>query len=230
MTMVYAHRGASAAEPENTLAAFTAAVAMGADGVELDVRRTADGALAVHHDAHLVDGRPLVEVVSTDLPAGVALLEAALDACDGVVVNVEVKNFPGEPDFDDGQAVAEAVAHLVGERDLHRHVIVSSFNLAAIDCVRKVDVGVPTGYLVLLAPHTEAAGPLVEKTRAGGHSALHPHHIGVTADLVRGCAGAGLALNAWTVDDPGRIAELGDLGVDGIVTNVPDVALRALGR
>lgn len=230
MTIVYAHRGASAAEPENTLAAFAAAVAMGADGVELDIRRTADGALAVHHDAHLTDGRPLVEVASSDLPHGVPLLAPALDACGGVIVNVEVKNFPGDPDHDGGQAVAEAVARLVGARGMHRRVLVSSFDLAAIDRVHQVDPDVPTGYLVLMAPDAGAAGPLVDQTAGGGHSALHPHHIGVTAGLVQRCADAGLALNTWTVDDPGRIAELAALGVDGIVTNVPDVALRALGR
>ena len=60
MTQVIGHRGASRAERENTLEAFHAAVAQGADGVELDVRRTADGALAVHHDAHLPDGRAIV--------------------------------------------------------------------------------------------------------------------------------------------------------------------------
>jgi len=62
VTLVYAHRGASAAEPENTLAAFRAAARMGADGVELDVRRTADGGAAVVHDATLADGRPVASV------------------------------------------------------------------------------------------------------------------------------------------------------------------------
>jgi glycerophosphoryl diester phosphodiesterase len=81
---IFAHRGASAVERENTVAAFAAAVAMGADGVELDVRRTADGALAVHHDAHLADGRLLVEVAAGDLPSEVPSLVEALAACGDV--------------------------------------------------------------------------------------------------------------------------------------------------
>jgi len=173
--------------------------------------------------------RPHV-VLAGGAPDGVPLLAPALDACGGVIVNVEVKNFPGDPDHDGGQAVAEAVARLVGGRGMHRRVLVSSFDLAAIDRVHQVDPDVPTGYLVLMAADAGTAGPLVDQTAGGGHSALHPHHIGVTAGLVQRCADAGLALNTWTVDDPGRIAELAALGVDGIVTNVPDVALRALGR
>ena len=82
MTSVFAHRGASATQTENTVAAFAAAVAMGADGVELDVRRTADGALAVHHDAHLPDGRLLCEVATSALPSHVPSLAER----DGTVV------------------------------------------------------------------------------------------------------------------------------------------------
>ena len=60
--------------------------------------------------------------------------------------------------------------------------------------------------------------------------AVHPHHAFVNEDLVRIAHDAGLAVNTWTVDDPERIRWLADLGVDGIITNVPDVALAALGR
>ena len=68
MTQVIAHRGASGLEPENTVAAFRRAVALGADGVELDVRRSADGVLVVHHDARLADGRAIVTVPEAELP------------------------------------------------------------------------------------------------------------------------------------------------------------------
>ena len=62
-----------------------------------------------------------------------------------------------------------------------------------------------------------------------GHAALHPYDATVTAELVSACHEAGLLVNVWTVDDPARIRELADIGVDGIVTNVPDVARHALG-
>ena len=89
---VIAHRGASRAERENTLEAFRRAGLMGADAVELDVRRTADGAMAIHHDASLSDGRVICELQSVDLPAHIPMLSAALDACEGMWVNIEIKN------------------------------------------------------------------------------------------------------------------------------------------
>ena len=74
---MYGHRGASAAERENTLAAFDTARRMGADGVELDVRRTADGALVVAHDPLLADGRALVSLDRAELPPDVLELHEA---------------------------------------------------------------------------------------------------------------------------------------------------------
>ena len=95
---------------ENTVASFRAARALGADGVELDVRRTADGALAVVHDAHLADGRAVVDTVRAELPAGVPELADVLDACAGLaLVNVEIKNWPGDVDFDESLAFVDAV-------------------------------------------------------------------------------------------------------------------------
>jgi glycerophosphoryl diester phosphodiesterase len=228
MTAIWAHRGASRAERENTLAAFAAAVAMGADGVELDVRRTADGALAVHHDATLPDGRLLADVAVADLPADVPLLDAALDACGDLVVNVEIKNLPGEPDFDPEERLATQVARLVADERLHERVLVSSFNLKAVDRCLEVDASVPTAFLVMLAPDRDVAGRMVDRARRHGHRALHPHHVGVTPHLVELCRAVGLACNTWTVDDPGRMRELAALGVDAIVTNVPDVAVETL--
>ena len=223
---VYAHRGASVAQRENTVAAFEAAVAMSADGVELDVRRTADGALAVHHDAHLADGRLLVEVAVADLPSEVPSLAEALVACGDLVVNVEVKNWPRDPDHDPSLRVAEAVAAVVGA--MGPRALVSSFNLADVDRVRAVDASIPTGLLAAFAPDADTAGRFVDRARRRGHGAVHPHHGAVTAHLVDLAHAAGLQVNTWTVDEPERILALAALGVDGIVTNVPDVALAAL--
>ena len=71
---VIAHRGASAVERENTLEAFRAAVRLNADGIELDVRRTANDVLVVHHDAHLPDGRAIIELHDNELPDWVPTL------------------------------------------------------------------------------------------------------------------------------------------------------------
>ncbi|MDQ3542532.1 MAG: glycerophosphodiester phosphodiesterase, partial [Actinomycetota bacterium] len=100
---VIAHRGASRLAKENTIEAFRAAVRVGAAGIELDARRTSDGVLVVHHDP-LVDGRAIISIAATELPEWVPTLSAALDACVGAFVNIEIKNSPEEPDFDPDEA------------------------------------------------------------------------------------------------------------------------------
>jgi glycerophosphoryl diester phosphodiesterase len=231
VTDVVAHRGASADAPENTLEAFRLAVAMGADGVELDVRRTLDGALAVHHDPALADGRVVGSLRAAELPAHVPLLDAALDACDGVaVVNIELKDLPGEPGHRDDHPLATLVVDLVTARSMADRVIVSSFDLRAVDRLRAIDPGIPTGLLALTPSDRAAAIRLVDRCAAHGHVALHPLHLGVDAELVARCHDAGVAVNTWTVDDPARMRELAAMGVDAVITNRPDVARRALGR
>ncbi|CAN5861096.1 glycerophosphodiester phosphodiesterase [soil metagenome] len=221
MTTVVAHRGASAAFGDNTLAAFQGAADLGADAVELDVRRTADGALAVHHDAHLADGRALVEVAAAELPSHGCLLAEALAACGPLVVNVEIKNLPNEPDFDETEAVAGAVVDLVSEVAMQDRVLVSSFSLRTIDRVRELAPDLATAWLVYQVASVEET---VARTLRHGHRTLHPWVEVLDRALVETAHDAGLVVNTWTVDDPFRMQELIDLGVDGIITNVPDVA------
>lgn len=223
MTAVIAHRGASAIHLENTVPAFAAAREVGADGVELDARRTADGRLVVHHDSHLPDGRAVVETPAAELPAHVPTLAEALDACAGLRVNIEVKNLPGEPDFDETESVAAGVVDLVERRQGRDAVLVSSFNLASIDWVRRADPGVATAFLVFAA---DAAA--IALTVDHGHGTIHPWDGLVDAPLVAAAREAGLAINVWTVNDPARMAELVAWGVDGIVTDHPDVARRVV--
>ncbi|HEX3426460.1 MAG TPA: glycerophosphodiester phosphodiesterase [Acidimicrobiales bacterium] len=115
MALVLAHRGASHAAPENTLEAFAVARRLGADGVELDVRRSADGELVVHHDAEVAGRGPVSSLAAAELPPAVPSLEAALRACSGLVVNIELKDLPGEPGFDPTYPLPQAVARLVAE-------------------------------------------------------------------------------------------------------------------
>src|ERR1700761_3714211 len=100
MTAVFAHRGCTEGFTENTLEAFAEAKRLGADGVELDVRLTADGALVVHHDPLVAGIGPVAEVTVPQLPGHIPLLVDALAVCEGMVVNVEIKNGPGEPGHD----------------------------------------------------------------------------------------------------------------------------------
>jgi glycerophosphoryl diester phosphodiesterase len=227
MADLWAHRGASRSKPENTLDAFREAKAQGADGVELDVRRTRDGAMAIHHDATLPDGRVIKDLVVADLPEHVPLLAAALDACDGMLVNIEIKNVPVDLDHDPTERMAQAVVDLVTELGLRDAVLVSSFSLETIDRVRTLDPTIATGYLTSARWNQLHA---LERAVAAGHGALHPMDPGVNAELVRAAHDAGVRINTWTVDDPDRMRWLVDeCGVDAIITNVPDVARAALG-
>jgi glycerophosphoryl diester phosphodiesterase len=225
--LVLGHRGASAAFPENTLVAFAGALDQGADGVELDVRRTRDGALAVRHDAGLPDGRLICETDGAALPSEVPSLAEALDVlAAAAVVNVEIKNWPEDPDFDPTEALADAVVALLqarGDQDDPR-LLVSSFHVPTLERVRALAPGLSTGWLAI-----DAGPELVERAAAGGHRALHPHHAFVTPELVAAARASGIALNTWTVDDPERIRWLAGLGVDAVITNDPAGALAALG-
>src|SRR5579885_3092565 len=88
--LVLAHRGGRGPARENTVAAFRHGLAAGADGVELDVRRSADGVLVVHHDPD-VAGTAVDQLAAQVLPPWLPTLGAALAACTGAVVDVEVK-------------------------------------------------------------------------------------------------------------------------------------------
>jgi glycerophosphoryl diester phosphodiesterase len=220
---VIAHRGASRAETENTVAAFRRAAAMGADAVELDVRRTADGALVVHHDAHLADGRAICELATGDLPDHLPTFAAALDACAGMWVNVEIKNDPDDPDFDERDSIAERVIAALAERAEPERWVISSFRLETIDRCRAVAPDIRTAWLTV-EPPDGVATVLHER----GHVALHPWYQLASADLIAGCHEHGVAVNVWTCDEPAAMRQLIAAGVDGICTNVPDVALSVV--
>ena len=221
MTLIIAHRGASVAERENTLPAFRQAVAMGADGIELDVRRTADDRLVVHHDPRLADGRVISRTDRAALPDHVPELEAALDACVGAFVNIEIKNDPTEPDFDATEWIAHRTCAALVRRGASGRWLISSFRFETVARCRTLTPGIRTAWLVA---SLDAA--TIERTVAAGHDAVHPWVGALEAEQVRAAHAVGLAVNTWTCDDPARVAELIGWGVDGICTNVPDVALH----
>lgn len=223
--MVIAHRGASGQAPENTVEAFELAVAQGADAIELDVRRTGDDRLIVHHDARLPDGRAIVDLGVAQLPGHVPHLSAALDACVGARVNLEIKNDPNDPDFDEGRRLAAEVVALLGARpDLPERWLVSSFDLATIEMARSIDPRIPTAYLVL-----EVGRAVVEAAVSGGHRALHPWVHTLDRVGVEAAHEVGLEVNVWTCNEPERMRELIEWGVDGICTDLPELARRLVG-
>ena len=226
---IVAHRGASAAHPENTVEAFRGALAEGADWVELDVRLSADGQLVVHHDPFYSGGVGVATTPAASRPASVPLLDEALDACAGMGVNVEIKNTPGDLG-DDGSEhrleVAELVVSLVTQRDSQQPIQISSFDEPTLARVKELAPGLPTAQLLFdLAVDPQA----VERAADAGHGAINPWDPFVDEALVARCGALGLEVNPWTVDDPDRIRALAALGVTGIITNTPAAALAALG-
>jgi glycerophosphoryl diester phosphodiesterase len=232
--LVLGHRGSPRRARENTLEAFACAREDGADGVELDVHRTVDGELVVHHDA-AVDGFGILAdhdlaTIRAALPQ-VPTLTEVLDACAGLLVNVEIKNSPRDADFDPDDRGAAAVVELLGARERRDDVLVSSFNLPTIDRVHALDPTVPTGYLVVVDP---LPVPALEIAHEHGHRAVHPHFAAMgeahAEEAVGRAAALGLGLNVWTVNDPPDIVRLAGLGVDSIITDTPRIARQALGR
>jgi glycerophosphoryl diester phosphodiesterase len=221
---VIAHRGASRQRPENTVAASIRAKELGAGWVELDVRLTADGGLAVHHEGVLADGRSVGTVAGAELPEGVPRLAEALDACAGMGVHIEIKNEPGVPGYRPDGSTADTVAAALGPANRRRFAgptVISSFDLVTVDRARRA--GLDTAWLVLAADDIT-----VDTLLTNGHRRLHPWDGAVTEALVSMCHARGVAVNVWTVDDAARIRQLAAWGVEGICTNVPDVAVAAL--
>jgi glycerophosphoryl diester phosphodiesterase len=212
---VIAHRGASRAAAENTPEAFRLALQLGADGVEFDVRRAGRGALVIHHDREL-DGQLVRKWIAPPLPS----LAVALDASAGGLVDVELKT-----DGDAPEGAAAALVRYLRRRGEGDRLLASSFDAAAMRKVRELRPELPTALVV--ENEGELGAALREAARAG-HRALHPEWKLVDRALVKRARALGLEVRAWTVNDADEVQRLAKLGVDGLITDVPDVALAAL--
>jgi glycerophosphoryl diester phosphodiesterase len=238
--LVLGHRGASAAAPENTLAAFARALADGADGVELDVWRCGSGEVVVIHDDETtrtcgerlaVDRAPLTALRRLDAGGWkgaafrgerIPLLAEVLEALPGAVINVELKGRAGRPDL----ALGGAVARLIADAGVAERIIVSSFDFALLAAFRRRAPGVATGLLFEPAWHRPVRVALA--TAWLRPSALHPDRVLCTPARLAGWAAAGRALNVWTVDGEAELARLTRAGVAGLVSNTPGAARRAV--
>lgn len=222
MTAVLAHRGCTDGLLENTLDAFAEARRLGADGVELDVRLTADGALVVHHDAEVAGVGLIGRLGVADLPPTVPLLTEALAVCEGMVVNVEIKNAPDDPCWDPGEAVAALAAVALDEAGWTDRVIVSSFQLSTLRAVQAADGRLALGVLWWLPADVGAA---LDEAVAAGFRAVHPFVTTVDRSLVDEAHDRGLAVNVWTVNAPDDLRTMVELGVDAVITDRPAEAL-----
>jgi glycerophosphoryl diester phosphodiesterase len=231
VTEIIAHRGASRAEPENTLAAFRRAATLGAGWVELDVRPSRDRQLVVHHDPRYGDGRVIAEIDAAARPDAVPLLDDALDACAGagLRVNVEIKNEPGEPGYEPTGWLVAAVVDLISRRGEIDRVVVSCFDRATLDQVLAGEPALPTAWLTQNVPGPGAQrNAMLDSLAGAGHRGLHPWWGLADPELVAACHARQLFVNVWTCDDQTAMARLVVAGVDGICTNVPDVAAAVL--
>lgn len=233
MTEIWAHRGACAHAPENTMAAFALAIEHGADAVELDVHLDADGRLVVRHDewVSMPDGsRPLLRDLDAEAiagidvgdersgRAGIPLLGEVIEMLrpTGLRLNVEVKNGPVI-----APGIEEAVATATMRSGMAERIVVSSFNHFSLVAIRAMAPGVDIAPL-----YSEG---LVDPWRYVQHlgvDAVHPFVANLFAPGVAdGFRDAGIRVRPWTVNDPAMIAHLVDAGVDAIITDEPAAAV-----
>jgi glycerophosphoryl diester phosphodiesterase len=184
--------------------------------------------MVVHHDAALADGMAIIELAAADLPGHIPTLADALDACQPLSVNIELKNDEADPDFDAGRSVVAPLVALLSSRGGVDRVLVSSFDRLMIEALHAAAPDVPTAFLVERLPSGPALAASMAELAARGHSAIHPHWRAVDGAVVVAAHAAGLLVNVWTCDDPAEMKRLAALGVDGICTNRPDLAAVAL--
>ena len=233
-TQVWAHRGASAYAPENTLEAFKLAAGQGADGVELDVQLSRDNELVVAHDetidrvsngsGYIKDhtlselkklrfNRLFPEYRDASIPTLGEVYELLRPT--GLVVNVELKT--GIVPY---EGIEERVLDLASEMGMGDRVIYSSFHHPSLVKLKMLDASVKTGLLY--------SDGWIDAASYGRYTArvdaLHPalYHM-QDKELIPSARSLGLALHVWTVDDEEYMEALVRQGVEAIITNKPDV-------
>lgn len=231
-----AHRGASRRAPENTVRAFDRALEAGADGIELDVQATSDGAAVVFHDAtlaRLTSAAGRIERTSWSrlqkLRVGgepIPTLAEALEAIgDRALVQIEIKR----------AAVLPAVLRAVRQTGSADRVILASFQhrivreagALAPRLLRMLIAGRP---LSAAAPEASAMTFLRTMAAAGAHGVSLDHRAVTSERFVETMRRRAVRLWCWTVNDPRSMRRLAAWGVDGILTDDPEQMIKSLGR
>lgn len=216
---VIGHRGATSLHhPDNTLAAIDRARRHGADGVEVDVRLTADGVPVLHHDDHLADTRTLIrDVAFAALPRvrghRIPTLAEALDLTRGVQLVVEVKTCDG--------VVGPVVEQL--RRARHARLTVSSFDRQLL---RQVHALEPRWETALLGRPAMPLSLLLKWAWADGHRQVHPHVSSLLPHL--GQVPEARLMTAWTVDRPAHLRALSAAGLRAVICDEPGAAVQLL--
>jgi glycerophosphoryl diester phosphodiesterase len=247
--LVFAHRGGAGRGPENTLDAFSRGLAMGADGLECDVHLSSDGIPVVIHDATLerttnltgpVAVRTAAELAAADAAfhfgprdghplrgrgIGVPTLEALLSQFPDTRVIVEAKG--------GGPPLARAIAGVLARSGAARRVCVGSFHQDTLDAFRAIEPGVATS-----ASEPEARWTLYRAWARWPVASRRPHtafqvpeHAGrlrvVSRPFVRQVHREGRTVQVWVVNHAADVQRLLDWGVDGVISDFPDVAVSA---
>lgn len=233
---VFAHRGARLEFPENTMSAFRAACDLGADGIELDVQRTADGTLVICHDENMarltgehVDLRDLTWRQLSELNAGHAFpgspdepfpsLEEFLSwfAWTSLTVNIEIKN-----SIHPYPLIESEVLFAIDQYKLRNRVIVSSFNLDSIIEMKSLAPDLSCAFLFKSHPY-RALNTALEC----GLDALHPHYINIfVPGFIGRCRRRDIAVRLWTVNSPRVMRHAVRQGIDTLITDDPRQAIR----
>ena len=235
-TLNWGHRGASGHAPENTLSAFLLAADMGANGIELDVHLSADGeAVVIHNDtvdattngSGRVSSLTLEELRSLDAGswfspgfAGERLptLQEVFDAVGHrLFINIEIKVERGHHPLDQ----EAEVVRLIEDNQMVDRVIISSFAPSSLRRTRKMNPNIPLG--LLYSDKETTWLPTLLRWLGVPFDALHPRFGMVDARYVKRARQGGKRVNVWTVNTADDMRRMRDLGVDGIITNYPDV-------
>jgi glycerophosphoryl diester phosphodiesterase len=242
--LVIAHRGLSSQHPENTLPAFEAAVACGADMIELDITLTADGHFMVIHDDTLSRTTSAQGFVghlrkndlqqldagkwfdNGDVSTPIPTIDEVLDRIGGrIQLNIEVKPFFPLNQAGRMQAGLSRLLTILEERDLRSTAIFSSVNFYLLEYLRELDDDLRLG-LIFRRPLTDFDPEFV--CRAFNIWSLHPFHEQVDEALMRSMHDMGVKVFPYTVNSRTRMRELLKLGVDGMFTDTPEVMIEEL--
>ena len=235
---MFAHRGLAVEAPENTMLAFAKAIAAGARYVETDVHASSDGIAVVAHDPDLrrvagrdvrIDQLTFAELRKIDLGYDQTFcsLAEALDAFPETRFNIDIKSV----------AAAEPAAAAILAARASGRVLVSSFDERRRQAALRLLPGVVSStsarlFVIALLASKVGFSPVVRRALRGLVAVQVPEKaLGLrvtTARVIRALHNQGVEMHVWTVNDPARMVELLDLGVDGIVTDRADLALAVV--
>jgi glycerophosphoryl diester phosphodiesterase len=221
--IIIAHRGTSAHAPENTILSFEKAWRFGADMIELDVHETADGHLVCIHDSTVdrttngtgeVDSLTLSEIQRFDAGMGqqIPLLEDVLKFSQGrIQVNIELKI----------AGLEERIANLVQDLDITDDIIISSFLHLSLSVIKEISEKIRIAILV----QNEIAN-LPSYTNEISAYAINPAIELTSAMLITNSHELAIKVFPWTVNDEETMMRLLYVGVDGLITDYPDVGVN----